>query len=70
MIFKTWMDHEGRPYFTDTLFLDKNNKKIITILSLCMNFEIIVNVLATGQISYTFTDGLARFVLHGTDSLR
>ena len=40
MIFQTWMDHEGRPYFTDTLFLDKNNKKIITILSLCMNFEI------------------------------
>ena len=27
MIFQTWMDGEGRPYFTDTLFLDKNNNK-------------------------------------------
>ena len=40
MIFQTCMDHEGRLYFTDTLFLDENNKNIILILSLGMNFEI------------------------------
>ena len=27
MIFQTWMDGEGRHYFTDALFLDENNQK-------------------------------------------